>query len=87
MGQFVEMLAEVRATHDTSKALAVQLGVSPQYLHDIERGRRLPSVAFVDRLCLYLGRGPVGRLEWHRAAAEAHGWKLSEDVSGAGRAA
>ena len=73
---FVEMLADVRSNHATSKGLAEKLGVSAQYLHDLENGRRLPSRNFIDRLCVYLGRGPKGRQQWHIAAARAHGWEV-----------
>lgn len=82
---FAEMLRAVRRDTDrTLSEMARPLEVSPQYFHDLERGRRTPSVAFVDRLCAYLGRGPLGRLEWHRAAAEAHGWQVRAAILEAG---
>lgn len=74
---FAEMLATVRGSlGKTQAAMANDLGISPQYLNDLERGRRSPSVAVVDRICTYLGRGPAGVREWHIAGAAAHGWKL-----------
>lgn len=76
---FLEMLADVRSHHDTSKDLAEKLGISTQYLNDIERGRKRPSRQFVDRICTYLGRGPKGRQAWHLAAARAHGWEVPQE--------
>ena len=74
---FIDMLIEVRHGHDmTQKALAEALGFTPQYLCDLEKGRRLGSVEFVNRLCEWMGRGPTGRREWHVAAARAHGWEV-----------
>lgn len=74
---FRQMLIELRVGRDMSqKALAQALGYTPQYLCDLEHGRRLGSVEFVDRLCEYFGRGPKGRREWHVAAARSHGWDV-----------
>lgn len=76
---FREMLQAVRSGIEVSQQdLAGALGYSPQYLCDLEAGRRKPSVAFVNRLCDYLGRGPAGRREWHLAAAAEHGWSVRE---------
>lgn len=72
-----QMLVQLRAALDMNqKQLAEALDCSTQFVCDMEKGRRTPSVAFVDRICKYLGRGPKGRKEWHAAAARAHGWKI-----------
>ena len=72
-----QMILQLRAALDMNqKQLAEALECSSQFVCDMEMGRRTPSVAFVDRLCDYLGRGPKGRKEWHVAAARAHGWKI-----------
>ncbi len=74
---FTEMLQTVRIGQDLSQAdLAKALGFSPQYLSDIENGRRLPSVKFVNRICDRMDRGPKGRLAWHKAGAKTHGWEV-----------
>jgi transcriptional regulator with XRE-family HTH domain len=74
---FVEMLIEVRTEMDMSqKDFASALGFSAQYLCDLEKGRRLGSVEFVNRLCDWMGRGPKGRKEWHTAGARSHGWEI-----------
>ena len=74
---FVEMLIETRTGRDmTQKDLAAALGYTPQYLCDLEKGRRLGSVEFVNRLCDWMGRGQIGRSEWHKAGARAHGWDV-----------
>jgi transcriptional regulator with XRE-family HTH domain len=74
---FVQMLVAVRAEMDMSqKAFAEALGFTPQYLCDLEKGRRLGSVEFVNRLCDWMGRGPEGRKEWHMAGARSHGWEI-----------
>jgi transcriptional regulator with XRE-family HTH domain len=72
-----QMLVQLRFSMDMNqKQLAEALGCSPQFIGDMERGSRAPSVAFVERVCDYLSRGPKGRREWHVAAARAHGWKI-----------
>ena len=74
---FIEMIKAVREGRDMSqKELAEALGFTPQYLCDLEKGRRLGSVEFVNRLCDWMGRGPKGRAEWHRAGARSHGWEV-----------
>ena len=74
---FIDMLIEIRAGHELSqKALAELLGFTPQYLCDLEKGRRLGSVEFVNRICDVFSRGPKGRKEWHLAAARSHGWEV-----------
>ena len=82
---FVEMLRTVLADRESTLASAAQsLGISPQYLHDLNEGRRLPSVEVVEKICAWMGRGPQGRLEWHLAGAEAHGWnvRIRDDSTG-----
>lgn len=74
---FIEMLREARTGRDLSqKEFAEALGFTPQYLCDLEKGRRLGSVEFVNRVCEWMGRGPKGRTEWHRAGARSHGWEV-----------
>lgn len=74
---FTEMLKTVREGNDmTQQKFAKSLSISPQYFNDLEQGRRLPSVEVTNRICEYLGRGPKGRLEWHLAAARAHGFEV-----------
>ena len=74
---FLELLRDVRIGREMSqKEFAEALGFTPQYLCDLEKGRRLGSVEFVNRLCDWMGRGPKGRLEWHRAGARSHGWNV-----------
>jgi len=76
---FRVMLAELQQLAGQSQVeMATAIGVSPQFYHDIMHGRRLPSVAFVDKLCVAFGRGPKGRAEWHRAAAREHGWEIDD---------
>ena len=72
---FSEMLKEVRRDR-TQQEFAKALAISTQYLHDLEHGRRKPSVNVTNRICEYLGRGPKGRLAWHTAAAREHGFEV-----------
>jgi transcriptional regulator with XRE-family HTH domain len=77
MMSFAEMLLAYRRDAEVSQqSFAAALGISNAYLSDLERGNRLPSVALVERICEHLGRGPLGRREWHAAAAKAHGWEV-----------
>lgn len=74
---FVEMLNAMRVSLDISRQdLARDLSISPQYLCDLEKGRRMPSVVLVERICKYLSRGPKGRRDWHIAGAKSHGWEV-----------
>lgn len=74
---FVEMLRLVIDESEYQlKEVARQLGISPQYLHDLKEGRRLPSVEVTNKICDWMGRGPIGRSHWHQAAARAHGWDI-----------
>ena len=74
---FQWMLVKIRLRGTFSqKDIAEKLGISVQYLHDLEHGRRKPSVSVVNRICHYMGRGPRGRREWHMAGARAHGWEV-----------
>lgn len=72
---FIDMLKEVRKRH-SQKVIADGIDYSVQYVSDLENGRRLPSVAVVNAICRWMGRGPKGRLEWHLAAARANGWEV-----------
>ena len=74
---FSEMLKTVRAGLELNQRdFAKAISISPQYLHDLEHRRRLPSVEITNRICAYMGRGPKGRLEWHQAAAREHGFEV-----------
>lgn len=83
---FTEMLIAIRTGHEMQqKALAEKLEISPQYLNDLEAGRRLPSVAVVEKIVTHFGRGPVGRSIWHIAGARAHGWDVPPFSNGEAR--
>lgn len=74
-----ERIRHVRESRGVSqKAMAEALGITPQYLCDLEHGRRLGSVEVVERLCdwLALGKRSALRSAWHRAGAQSHGWKI-----------
>ena len=69
----------------TQKGMADALGISPQYVNDLERARRGPSTRICDKLAeLELSR-PRGlraldpasmRQRWHIRGAQAHGWEV-----------
>ncbi len=72
---FHEMLTAWRANQEVSqKECAKILGISAQYLCDLEAGRRLPSVRVVTAICDT--HESVHNATWHTAGALAHGWKL-----------
>lgn len=60
----------------SQKEFAKRLGVSPQYVCDLEHGRRLGSVQYVDAVCDLIGAWPSMRKVWHHAGARAHGWQI-----------
>lgn len=49
--QVVELLVD-RAAKSTAAAVAGELGISPQYLNDITKGRKRPSDLLLSRLDL-----------------------------------
>jgi DNA-binding XRE family transcriptional regulator len=78
---FAERLTELRSLyHLTQGQMAKRLGISPQYLCDLEHGRRKPSLTVVNALCNCFGpNGPSDsgfRRSWHRTAAKEHGWRI-----------
>lgn len=73
---FANMLLEVCAMHG-QKAVAKGIGYSVQYVSDLVNERRKPSVAVVNAICAWMGRGPKGRLAWHVAGARANGWEIT----------
>jgi transcriptional regulator with XRE-family HTH domain len=73
----VEMMRDARKRHRLSqKDFAAVLDFTPQYVCDLEKGRRLGSVEFVNRLCDWLGADDRGRKQWHLAGARSHGWNV-----------
>lgn len=77
--RFAYALIELRGYHCmTQQQLAEKLGISPQYICDLESGRRMPSVHVVDMIADKLGpiRGDAYRQRWHRLGAMAHGWDV-----------
>ena len=72
-----EMIKAVREGREiTQKRMAEAIGITPQYLCDLEHGRRPGSVEVVNRICDWMGRGPKGRRGWHIAGARSHGWDV-----------
>lgn len=69
------MFADVCKRH-SGRRIAELIGVSEQYVSDLRRGMRRPTVEITDKLCDWMARGPVGRREWHQAGARAHGWRI-----------
>lgn len=56
---------------------AAEIGCSPQYLSDLMKGRRLPSVEITNKICKWLACGEtIFKKKWHQAAAKAHGWNI-----------
>ncbi len=60
----------------SQRQFAIGIGYGEQYLSDILRGKRTPSVRFVDAVCDYLKLGPTSRWEWHVYGAKCHGWNI-----------
>ena len=52
------------------------IGFSAQYVSDMERGHRAPSIQFVEGFIAGMkmseGEGKI----WHKLAAKANGWKV-----------
>lgn len=74
-----ERVKHVRQAKElTQSDMANAIGISAQYLCDLEHGRRSGSVEFVDKVCDWLGcsqRSSVRRA-WHVAGARQHGWRV-----------
>ncbi len=60
----------------SQKQWAERLECSPQYVCDLEAGRRLGSVEIVNRICDLLSATDANRRAWHKAGARAHGWQI-----------
>lgn len=78
---FADYIAGLRDIYKMSQQdFAAKLGISPQYLCDLENRRRMPSVSVVDKICdCFAPRGAAGdgfRRRYHRAGARAHGWMV-----------
>jgi transcriptional regulator with XRE-family HTH domain len=75
---FAFMLTQLRTDyHLTGKDLAAQLGISQQYLCDLEHEKRLPSVRVIKKICANSWLAHVtAKRAWHRAGAKAHGWEI-----------
>jgi transcriptional regulator with XRE-family HTH domain len=72
---WADMFAEVCKRHG-NKSVAEAIRFSEAYVSDLRRGMRRPTVEVTDRLCDWMGRGPAGRREWHKAGARAWGWRI-----------
>lgn len=72
---WADMFAQVCKRHG-NRAVAEAIGYSVQYVSDLRRGMRTPSVEVTNKVCDWMGRGPKGRLDWHQAGARAHGWNI-----------
>jgi transcriptional regulator with XRE-family HTH domain len=70
---WADMFAEVCQRH-SNQVVAEAIGYSVQYVSDLRRGMRRPSVEVTNKICDWMGRGPVGRRAWHVAGARASGW-------------
>ena len=72
--RFAKQLQKERLARNLNqKKFAEQIHYSPQHLCDLEAGRRMPSVVFVDNLCSTFC---LTATEWHRLGAQAHGWRI-----------
>ena len=73
----VSMIRTAReARQMNQKEFAGAISITPQYLCDLEQGRRLGSVEVVNRICDLLGIGDRARRKWHVAGARSHGWNV-----------
>jgi|GEM_PF-6373170 len=75
MVNFSEKLRDVRGIQ-TLECFGSNLGYSKSYVSDIENGRRLPSVNFIDALCRYLNCDREKYMYWHTLGAREHGWRI-----------
>lgn len=75
--QFSKLLAELLKQNELSRLqLADKLRLSKQYLNDIEKMRKLPSINFVKKLtCSGLVAKDTAQV-LHTVAARAHGWEV-----------
>ena len=77
--EFKVELNALRVLHRLStKEFARELGFSPQYLCDLQLGRRMPSVAFIHAVTrlLKLQHRQASKRYWHTIAARTHGWDI-----------
>ena len=72
---WTDMFTEICKRHSNQR-IAEVIGFSEQYVSDLRRGMRHPTVEITEKICDWMGRGPEGRREWHKAGARAHGWQV-----------
>jgi transcriptional regulator with XRE-family HTH domain len=60
----------------TLKALSDGVGLSLQYLHDMEAGRRPVGPSVVNKLADFYKFNEAERVRWHRLGALACGWEI-----------
>lgn len=72
-----------KSTGFNQKDFAAQLEISPQYLSDLETGRRSLTPEMADRLHETMGRccdaydsNEKSRKQWHQIGARQHGWAV-----------
>ena len=59
----IELVVRRKARGWTAKQMAETVGISPQYLNDIEHGRRLPGVVMMYRIADVLECDPIDVFE------------------------
>jgi transcriptional regulator with XRE-family HTH domain len=74
---FADLLKDYRSDKGLSQVqLAALVGFSSQYICDLEKGYRSPSVNFVDRFTNAMEMSAGEAKIWHLLAARACGWNV-----------
>ena len=72
--EITRLLVKLRQRLDLSqKDMAERLGITPQFVNDLEHGRRLLSPRLVDLISIIWLRREEAR-KWQRAGARSRGW-------------
>ena len=75
MASFRTMFTNIRSIYSLGE-LSEILGYSRSYIHDVEKGRRMPSVEMIERISNSRLRHPYNRKAWHLVGAREHGWDV-----------
>lgn len=74
---FAELLKDYRTDMGvTQTTFGEMIGYSAQYVCDIEKGHRTPSVEFVNAFCRSMNMDKGEATIWHRLGARASGWEI-----------
>ncbi len=74
LGDFIRKKIDrkVKKTNQKKSDIIKSLGITSQYLHDIENGKRIPSTSLMKSMIIVLELGEQEQIELYDLASESH---------------